>query len=60
MIRKIKDLKTPCMSAAHNPSDGIVLEPGVYEYICPDCGEKTELVIGASYTKNWMSKINKD
>lgn len=29
-----------CRSKEHTPPMHIVLEPGVYEYECPDCGEK--------------------
>ena len=57
-LRKIRDLprppqpwspheKLPCMDPAHNPLFHMVMEPGVYEYECPGCGEiKTFIVRG--------------
>jgi len=38
-LKKIADAKPPCMSPNHKPPMHISLEPGVYEYTCPDCGE---------------------
>lgn len=29
-----------CRSSEHNPPTMIVLDPGEYEYTCPDCGHK--------------------
>ena len=42
---KIKDIKPPCNHPEHNPPDNICLEPGVYEYTCPNCGEKTTFTV---------------
>lgn len=39
-LKKIKDLQKPCAHPEHNPPSHIVLQPGVYEHICPGCGEK--------------------
>lgn len=46
MLRKIADLpKPPCRHPEHNPPSMIVLEPGVYEHICPACGNRIEFVV---------------
>lgn len=44
-LRKIRDVKPPCMSSEHNPPSNIVLDPGEYEYTCPSCGNKTVFVV---------------
>lgn len=37
--RKIADLPIPCNNREHNPPSMAVFEPGVYEHICPGCGQ---------------------
>ena len=44
-LRKIADVPEPCLSPEHDPPSHIVLEPGVYEYTCPACGETKSFVI---------------
>lgn len=39
-IYKIGEVKQPCLHPEHNPPTHIVLEPGIYEYVCPGCGAK--------------------
>lgn len=39
-IGEISDMK-PCRHPQHNPPMHIVLESGIYEYTCPQCGQKT-------------------
>jgi len=39
-LRKIKGIKTPCNHPEHYPPNNIVLEPGVYEHVCPACGAR--------------------
>ena len=34
-----------CMSSAHLPPGHICLDPGTYEYTCPECGHKTTVVV---------------
>lgn len=49
-LRKIRDLPKawtyPCHHPEHNPPTMIVLQPGVYEHICPRCGASQTFVIG--------------
>ena len=46
-FRKIADLPESdrCRSKQHNPLDMIVLQPGIYEYTCPDCGHVTTFTV---------------
>lgn len=44
-LRKISDLPGACTSPEHNPPNMIVLEPGVYEYTCPQCGKITRFIV---------------
>lgn len=44
-LKKVGDVKPPCMHPEHNPPTHIVLEPGHYEYTCPSCGEKTRFIV---------------
>ena len=44
-LRKVADVEEPCMSPAHNPPTMILLEPGVYEYTCPNCGKVTRFSV---------------
>lgn len=37
--RKIRDIKPPCNHPDHKPPMHMVFKPGVYEHICPACGE---------------------
>ena len=46
-LKKIADVPKVCMSPEHNPPAHVVLEPGVYEHTCPDCGERVEFVVSA-------------
>lgn len=43
--RKIADLPAPCLDSEHNPPTHIALERGVYEHVCPACGEKRQFVV---------------
>jgi hypothetical protein len=40
-LTKIGEVNQPCNNPSHNPPTNIYLEPGIYEYVCPGCGEKT-------------------
>lgn len=46
-FRKIGDVPMPkrCTSPEHDPPGMIVLEPGIYEYTCPRCGETKTVVV---------------
>lgn len=46
-LKKIKDLpkEQACISSEHNPPMHIVLEDGVYEYICPQCGHRRTFTV---------------
>jgi hypothetical protein len=44
-LRKIADVKEPCLSNEHYPPNNIHLDPGTYEYICPSCGERMEFTV---------------
>jgi hypothetical protein len=48
---KIADLKPQeiCRHPEHNPPTMIVLEPGVYEHTCPNCGNKITFTIYPNY-----------
>ena len=41
--KKIKDIEEYeiCTHPEHNPPQHQVFPPGVYEHVCPACGEKT-------------------
>lgn len=43
-LRKIEDVV--CLSLKHHPDIHPGLEPGKYEYTCPDCGTMIRFVIG--------------
>ncbi len=45
MLRKIRDIKPPCISHEHNPPMHIVLPPGEYEWTCPACGQKIRFIV---------------
>ncbi len=46
VLRKIADAPPlPCSHPQHDPPSAIVLEPGVYEYVCPGCDQKKTIVI---------------
>lgn len=45
LVKKIADIEKPCMSPQHNPPSHMYLEAGVYEYICPSCGETTQFTV---------------
>jgi len=49
MIKKIADLKQPCLHPEHDPPSHMVLEPGIYEHTCPNCGRKMTFTVNASY-----------
>lgn len=34
-----------CTSSEHNPPMHIVLDPGTYEYTCPQCGKKVTFTV---------------
>lgn len=45
-FRKIvdsKDTKQTCLHPSHNPPMFMVLEEGIWEYTCPNCG-KTQII----------------
>jgi hypothetical protein len=44
-IRKVRDIRLPCLSSEHYPPAHITLDPGEYEYTCPQCGEKTVFIV---------------
>lgn len=44
-LRKVADIPRACTSPAHDPPTMIVLQPGVYEYTCPVCGETSTFTI---------------
>lgn len=48
-LRKIKDIKPPCLNPEHNPPSHYNYEPGVYEYICPGCGQRTEFSVPGTF-----------
>lgn len=37
--------KRPCQDPDHSPPSHMSLEPGVYEHICPTCGELVQFVV---------------
>ena len=51
MIRKLRDLpwpgkQGPCRHKEHELPILISLKPGVYEHVCPGCGDKHEFTVG--------------
>lgn len=42
-IEDIEDLKQECNSSEHNPPTHIYLQPGLWEWSCPNC-QKTKIV----------------
>lgn len=46
-MKKIADFKeiNYCLNPSHNPPTMIVLEPGIYEHVCPGCGKKQRVVV---------------
>ena len=44
-LRKIADAPQPCFHPEHNPPTHIVLEPGLYEYTCPNCGRTSTFTV---------------
>jgi hypothetical protein len=49
MLRKIADIKPPCLNPEHNPPSMIVLQPGIYQHICPGCGHSTTFTVAGTY-----------
>jgi hypothetical protein len=45
MLRKIADIPRPCTNPGHYPPNMIVLPPGVYEHVCPGCGQKMTFTV---------------
>ncbi len=45
-LEKIGDIPNSCLSPEHNPPSMIVLEPGLYRYTCPACGNVVEFTVG--------------
>lgn len=44
--RKIADLPpNKCRDAEHNPPGYVAYAPGVYEHVCPRCGEKQRFTV---------------
>lgn len=46
-LRKISDIPLTCRSENHNPPGNMCLSPGLYEWTCPDCGEKITFVVNS-------------
>jgi len=46
-LRKIADVKQPCTDPQHSPPMNIYLEPGIYEYVCPSCGERVVFTVSS-------------
>lgn len=44
-LKKISESKNICLNSNHEPPSHMVLSPGVYEYVCPGCKEKTIIEI---------------
>ncbi len=44
-LEKIGDIPKPCLHPEHWPDMHIVLDPGVYRYTCPSCGEETTFTV---------------
>ena len=46
-FKKIEDYNTKkvCLNPSHNPPSHMVLEPGLYEYVCPSCGHTVNINI---------------
>lgn len=49
MLRKVADLKPPCRHSEHNPPSMILLSPGIYEHVCPGCGQKSTFTVSGTY-----------
>ena len=45
-LKKIKDTEI-CTSPEHNPPAFMHLEPGEYEWTCPQCGHITKFTVPA-------------
>ena len=45
--RKIADLPQEkiCRNKEHNPPMHMVYEPGIYEHVCPACGERQIFIV---------------
>ena len=39
----------PCQDPQHNPAGMVVREPGMYEHICPRCGQKQIFTVSGMY-----------
>ena len=48
-LRKIGEIKPPCRCPEHDPPSMISLEPGIYEYVCPECGSRKIFTVPAIY-----------
>lgn len=46
-FRKVRDVPTGCRHPEHQPPMHIYLEPGVWEYICPGCGNVMRFTVPA-------------
>lgn len=49
-LRRLPDAEAwkrpkPCYHPEHDPPGMIVLEPGSYEYTCPQCGHSTVFTV---------------
>ena len=48
--RKIVDaLPRPCQCPEHNPPGMMVFGPGMYEHVCPTCGQKQVFAVDGFY-----------
>lgn len=45
--RKISDLPEMCRHPEHNPPTHMVYEPGVWEHICPSCGNRIVFTVSS-------------
>ena len=42
---KIGDIEDACSDPQHNPPSHMVLEPGVYQHTCPNCGNVIKFTV---------------
>lgn len=57
-MRKIGDVpraRQTCNHPEHDPPKHIVLEPGIYEHVCPKCGQRKEVTI---WDQKWVDQCN--
>jgi hypothetical protein len=47
-LKKIAEVKRPCVHPEHKPAGHVVLRPGVYQHTCPACGTVTTFTVRAT------------